>query len=154
MASSMMMDRTVSAQTGFGTSMNASATAPACPTPANALLIPRCKMTFEKCEGGMKIHCVCDDEVACATLQNLCRMCCDGLCSCCCMLNGMCLCQCNLAMAICKCECTKDGVCVTCCSGDAACCEIIQACCDCLCGCTAAGCSCCLCFNNTPVCCC
>jgi len=103
--------------------------------------------------GGMKIHCSCDDDVACATLQNLCKMMCDGMCSCCCTMNGMTMCQCNMAMAMCKCEYTADGVCVTCTSGDKDCCAMIQACCDCMCACMEAGCTCCLCFNNSPVCC-
>ena len=89
-------------------------------------------MKVEKCQGGMKINCKCDDEVSCATLQNLCKMLCDGMCSCCCTLNGMSVCQCNLTCGICTCECTKDGVCITCKSGDKACCDMIQACCDCL----------------------
>ena len=81
---------------------------------------------------GCKIHCRCDDEVARGTLQNLCRMLSDGLCSCCCTWNGISCCQCNFTLGICKCEYTKDGCCITCTSGDKACCAMIQACCDCL----------------------
>jgi hypothetical protein len=77
----------------------------------------------------------------------------DGMCSCCCTLNGIAVCQCNLACGICTCESTKDGVCITCKSGDKACCEIIQACCDCLSQCLHSGCCCYVSFHNTPVCC-
>ena len=57
------------------------------PATANWCVLPRCEVEFEKCTGGFKIHCRCEDEVACGTLQNLCRMLCDGLCSCCCTLQ-------------------------------------------------------------------
>ena len=57
------------------------------PPAANWAVLPRCELKFEKCTGGFRIRCKCDDEVACATLQNLCRMVCDGLCSCCCTLE-------------------------------------------------------------------
>ena len=30
---------------------------------------------------GMKLICSCEDEVACGTLQNLCKALCDGMCS-------------------------------------------------------------------------
>ena len=73
--------------------------------------------------------------------------------SCVCTMNGMTVCCCNLTMAMCKCDMTKDGVCVTCTSGDAKCCEMIQACCDCLSCMMEAGCTCCVLINNTPICC-
>lgn len=152
MASVMMMDRAMGAASGtMGIPMTAMPAA--MPNAMPGMILPRCKMKFDKCAGGMKVTCNCDDDVACATLQNLCRMMSDGLCSWCCTLNGMCVCQCNMTMAMCKCEYTAKGVCITCTSGDKTCCEMIQACCECLKACTAAGCSCCLCFNNTPVCC-
>ncbi len=123
------------------------------PAAANWCVVPRCEFRFEKCAGGLKVWCNCDDEVAAATLQNLCRMLSDGLCSCCCTCNGICVCQCNFTLGVCKCEYTKDGVCVTCTSGDKACAEILQQCCTCMQACCAANCACYLCFNNTPVCC-
>ena len=120
---------------------------------ANLCVLPRCEVRFEKCTGGFKIRCVCDDEVACATLQNLCKMVCDGLCSCCCTLNGIPCCQVNLCCGTCKCELTKDGCCISCTSGDKACCEMLQACCDCLACCCDNGCCCYISFGNTCVCC-
>ena len=120
---------------------------------ASCLMVPRCTMKVEKCQGGMKMTCMCEDKTACEMVQSLCRMLAGGMCSCCMMMNGMMVCCCNLTMGMCKCEMTKDGVCITCTSGDAKCCEMIQACCDCMSECMDAGCSCCLCFNNTPVCC-
>lgn len=148
----MMMDRAMLGNSG-AIGMAPQAVPAGLASGASGMILPRCKMKIEKCAGGMKLKCDCDDDVACATLQNLCRMLSDGLCSCCCTLNGMCVCQCNFTMAICKCEATAKGVCVTCTSGDKACCEMIQACCESISKCMAAGCSCCLCFNNTPVCC-
>jgi hypothetical protein len=79
------------------------------PAAASWCVVPRCRLEFKKCTGGFKINCHCDDEVACGTLQNLCRMLSDGLCSCCCTCNGIAVCQCSLTMGICKCEMTKDG---------------------------------------------
>jgi hypothetical protein len=150
--SSAILERAPIGATGFGTS-GLGASAPSSPGTGNWCVVPRCTIKVEKCQGGLKLKCHCDDEVSAATLQNLCKMLGDGLCSCCCTLNGISICQCNLACGICTCEVTKDGVCITCKSGDKACCEIIQACCDCLSGCLDAGCCCYVSFHNTPVCC-
>jgi hypothetical protein len=124
------------------------------PMMGNMCMVPRCSMKMEKCQGGMKLTCSCDDEVACTMLQNMCDSLAGTMCSCCCMMNGMMMCQCNLAMCKCECEHTEKGVCITCTSGDKACCDMIQACCDCMMKCMQAGCTGCLCFNNMPVCCC
>lgn len=155
MTSTMMMDRT-----GMGMpAMHMPGMSPASGMPAtmpvgpNYMMVPRCTMRFEKCAGGMKIMCTCDDTVACGMMQNLCMMLQNGLCSCCCTMNGMVVCCCNLTMGMCHCEVTDDGCCVTCTSGDPKCCEMIQSCCECLCAMCAAGCACCLMMNNTPVCC-
>lgn len=94
----------------------------------NSMMIPRCTLKFEKCAGGMKITCSCDDAVACGMLQNLCMMMQNGLCSCCCMMNGMVVCHCALTMGMTTCEMTKDGCRLTCTSGDAKCFATIQAC--------------------------
>jgi hypothetical protein len=117
------------------------------------MMVPRCTYKVEKCTGGLKITCYCDDKMACSMVQNLCTMLAGGMCSCCVMLNGMTVWYCNLTMGICKCELTEDGVCITCTSGDSKCGEMIQACCDCLCCMMEAGCTCCVLMNNTPVCC-
>lgn len=117
------------------------------------MMVPRCTIRLEKCSGGMKMVCSCDDEVACGAMQNLCKMLAGGMCSCCCTWNGMMMCQCNLCCANCQCEMTKDGCCITCTSGDKKCCEMLQACCECLSACMDAGCCCYVCFGNTPVCC-
>jgi hypothetical protein len=124
-------------------------------TPAmSGMMIPRCTMKLEKCTGGMKINCICDDKMACGMLQNLCSMLAGARCSVCCLMNGTVVCSCNLTMGLCQCEMTKDGVCVTCMSGDKACCEMIQACCDSLTTMMKSGCTCCLMMNDMPVCCC
>jgi len=153
MASVLMMDRPTvgSSMMGFGAPVTAQTGTAA--MPAGTLMLPRCTMRVEKCDGGMKITCSCEDEVACAMLQNLCRTMANGMCSCCCTMNGMAVCTCNMAMAMCKCEYTSDGVCVTCVSGDKTVCEMIQACCECMAKCLDCGCCCYLCFNGTPVCC-
>jgi hypothetical protein len=116
-------------------------------------VLPRCEISFEKCTGGFKIHCRCEDEVGCGTLQQLCRMLCEGTCSVCCTCNGIQVCQCNLTIGFCSCENTADGVCLTCISGDSKCCDMLQAFCDCLACCCNSGCCCYVSFNNTPVCC-
>jgi hypothetical protein len=126
----------------------------AAPISGNFTVMPRCKLEFEKCNGGFKINCSCEDEVACAQLQNLCNMLCDGTCSCSACCNGIQICQCNLALGFCHCENTKDGVCITCTSADKKCAEMIQACCDCIAACSCQpGCCCYISFKGTPVCC-
>ena len=123
------------------------------PASANWLMVPRCSLKFEKCQGGMKITCACTDKMACSMMQNLCTMLAGGMCSCCMMMNGMMVCCCNMMMGMCKCEMTPKGCTVTCTSGDSKCAEMIQACCDCLSTLLNAGGTCCLLMNNTPVCC-
>jgi hypothetical protein len=156
MASTMMMERTGMGMPGLGASglgaptMGTPATGP---TSTNWLMVPRCTLKLEKCTGGMKINCLCDDKLAASMVQNLCTMLAGGMCSCCAMLNGMTICCCNFTMGICKCEMTDKGVCITCTSGDPKCGEMIQACCDCLSCMLKDGCTCCVMMNNTPVCC-
>ena len=147
----MMMDR--GSMTGMGTQMGAPGVGTGVGMPTNMMMVPRCKLTFEKCQGGMKVNCVCDDQMARSMMQNLCQMLQGGMCSCCMVMNGMMVCCCNLTMGMCKCDMTDKGVCVTCISGDAKCGEMIQACCDCVSTMLKAGCTCCLMMNNTPVCC-
>jgi hypothetical protein len=153
MSSALLVERPGAGTFGFGGPAIGAASTAAQPGTTNWCVLPRCEMKFEKCAGGCKITCQCDDEVACATLQNLCKSLAGGLCSCCCTCNGIPCCQCNFALCHCQCECTKSGVCITCTTGDKACCDMIQACCECLAACCKAGCCCYLCFNNTPVCC-
>jgi hypothetical protein len=129
-------------------------TMPAATPTANCLMVPRCAIKMEKCAGGMKINCACDDQMACAALQSLCSSLAGSMCSCCCMMNGMVVCCCNLTMGMCRCEMTKDGVCITCTSGDKDCCAMIQSCCDSMGAMMAAGCTCCVMMNSMPVCCC
>jgi hypothetical protein len=117
------------------------------------MMVPRCTFKFEKCTGGFKVTCSCEDKVACSMVQNLCTMLAGGMCSCCCLYNGMTVYYCNFTMGMCRCEATDSGVCFTCTSGDTQCCQMIQACCDCLSTMTDAGCTCCFYMNNTPVCC-
>ena len=156
MSSTMMMERTGMGMPGTGTpgmgmpGMGAPTTAP---SSTNWLMVPRCTFKVEKCQGGMKITCSSDDQMACSMIQNLCAALMGGMCSCCCMMNGMMVCCCNLTMGMCKCETTSKGVCITCTSGDAKCCEMIQACCECMACMLKDGCTCCVMMNNTPVCC-
>lgn len=145
---SMMMERpAMSMPTTAGQSMTPM------PTGAQWLMIPRCTMKVEKCNGGMKITCTCDDKAAGTMMQNLCAMMAGGMVSCCMMMNGMAVCTCNLTMGMCKCDMTPTGVCVTCTSGDKMCCDMIQACCDCMTTMLKSGCCCCMCINGNPVCC-
>jgi hypothetical protein len=122
------------------------------PSSTNWLMVPRCTLKLEKCQGGLKLTCSCDDKMASSMVQNLCQMLAGGLCSLCCSLNGVTVCSCNLTMGLCKIEPTESGCCITCTSGDQQCCEMIQACCECVSCCLEAGCSCCVLLNNTPIC--
>jgi hypothetical protein len=120
----------------------------------NMAMVPRCKIKMEKCTGGMRMVCTCDDATAAGMLQNLCMTLAGGMCSCCCMMNGMMLCGCNLVMGMCQTDMTKNGVTLTCVSGDPKCCEMIQSCGECMTAMMKSGCTCCIMMNNMPVCCC
>jgi len=152
MTSTMMMDRTGMGVQGVPT-MTPTGVPTMAPGTASWLMVPRCTFKFEKCQGGMKVTCSCDDPMARSMMQNLCTALMGGMCSCVCTLNGMTACCVNLTMGLCKCEMTDSGFCVTCTSGDAKCCEMIQSCCDCVSVMCNAGCTCCFLMNNTPVCC-
>jgi hypothetical protein len=136
---------------GFGTSPVGTPTG--APTTGNFVMVPRCTFKVEKCTGGFKFTCTCDDKLSCSMVQNLCTMLAGGLCSCCCTYNGFTVYYCNFTMGTCRYETTENGVCVTCTSGDPQCCQMIQACCDCLYQLLEAGCTCCFLMNSTPVCC-
>ena len=153
MSSAMLMERVGMGTSGLASPGYGSPTPSSMPGMSNFVVLPRCEMKFEKCTGGFKITCSCEDEVACGALQNLCKMLAGGMCSCCCTYNGITICQCNFCCGNCKCEYTKDGCCLTCTSGDKACCDMLQACCDCLKCCYEKNCCCYFMFNNTPVCC-
>jgi hypothetical protein len=122
--------------------------------PTGMLMVPRCTMKMEKCDGGMKMTCTCTDPTSCTMMQNLCMMMQGGMMSCCMVMNGMVCCTCNLTMGKCGVEMTKTGCVMTCTSGDADCCKMIQACCDCMSTMMKCGCTCCVMMNGTPVCCC
>jgi hypothetical protein len=150
----MMMERTGLPGMGLpGMSTPTVGSPTTTPAGANWMMVPRCTVRMEKCTGGMKITCHCDDKMACSMVQNLCTALSTGLCSCCVMMNGMMVSCCNLTMGMCRCEVTDSGVCITCTSGDSQCCQMIQACCECMCTMMEAGCTCCVMMNNTPVCC-
>lgn len=152
MASTMMMDRTGMGVQGVPT-MPPAAMPGMTPPAGNWLMVPRGTFKFEKCPGGMKMTCTCDDPMARSMMQNLCTALTGGMCSCTCTLNGMAVCCVNLTMGLCKVEMTDGGLCLTCTSGDARCGEMIQSCCDCLMTMCNAGCTCCFLMNSTPVCC-
>jgi hypothetical protein len=156
MSSTMMMERTGMGLPGLGVPGlgTPSVGTPTGLTPSsNYLMVPRCTLKLEKCQGGLKITCSCEDKMACSMLQNLSTMLQGGLCSCSVQLNGMTVCHCNLTMGLCRTELTDKGLCLTCTSGDSKCCEMLQACCDCLSCMVNAGCTCCVLLNNTPVAC-
>src|SRR5215469_1665439 len=104
----MMLDKGMVGMMGTSMpAMNMPSTMPG--APAGMCMVTKCTIKMEKCKDGMKMHCNCDDEMSCATLQNLCKMLAGGLCSCCCTMNGMTMCQCNMCMCKCECTNTKDG---------------------------------------------
>jgi len=126
MTSAMMMDRTtVGVQGVTGVPTPGVGIPTVTPGSSNWLMVPRCTYRFEKCQGGVRITCVCDDPMARSMVQNLCTALTGGMVSCCCTLNGVTVCSYNFTMGICKCEVTDTGVCVTCTSGDQKCCEMI-----------------------------
>ena len=100
MSSAMMMERTGTAFPGMG--MPGYGTSPT-PTGVTAgtnwMMVPRCTIKLEKCTGGFKMTCSCDDKLACSMVQNLCTMLQGGMASCCVMYNGMPCCTCNFTMA-------------------------------------------------------
>jgi hypothetical protein len=151
MSSTMMMERTGMGMPGMSTPTMGGPTGAM--TAPGYVMVPRCTLKYEKCTGGMKIYCTCDDKTACSMMQNLCTMLAGGMCSCTMMMNGMTVCTCNFTMGMCKCEMTEHGVCITCTSGDTHCCEMIQACCDCMTAMVHAGCTCCVMMNGNPICC-
>ncbi len=154
MSSAMMMERTTAAFPGMGVPGFGTSPTPTGVTPGmNWMMVPRCTFKFEKCTGGFRLFCTCDDKLASSMVQNLCTMLQGGMASCCCMHNGVCVCTCNFTMGMCRYEATEQGGCVTCTSGDPQCCEMLQACCDCLNCMLEAGCTCCFLINHTPVCC-
>ncbi|MDR3638536.1 MAG: hypothetical protein P4L84_32325 [Isosphaeraceae bacterium] len=154
MSSAMMMDRAGLATPGMTTAGAGTMTAPgSVPTGMNMMMVPRCTVRMEKCDGGMKIVCTCDDTMSAGMMQNLCTMLAGGMCSCCAVMNGMVACCCNLMMGMCRCEMMDNGVRITCTSGDKACCAMIQACCDNMTAMMKAGCICCVMLGNMPVCC-
>ena len=126
----------------------------AMPAGPSMMMVPRCTMKMEKCDGGMRMTCNCPDQASCAMMQNLCMMMQGGMMSCCMVLNGMVCCGCNMTMGKCEVKMTKDGCVMSCTSGDKDCATMIQACCDCMSACMKAGCTCCVMMNGTPVCCC
>lgn len=151
----MMSERSGMAMPGMGmpAGMPAVGAPSGMPTTTNWMMVPRCTVKMERCQGGMKITCSCPDAMATSMVQNLCTMLAGGMYSCCMMMNGMVVCGCNFTMGMCKCEMTKDGVSVTYTSGDGKCSEMIQACCDCMATMLKNGCTCCVMMNNMPVCC-
>jgi hypothetical protein len=154
MTSTMMVERTGAVLPGLG-SPTPGTTPFGTPggTTANWLMVPRCTVRFEKCQGGFKVYCTCEDRTACGVVQNLCAALAGGMFSCCAQWNGMTVQSCNFVMGLCRCEATADGVCITCTSGDAKCAEMLQSCCDCFSCLIQDGCTCCVLMNNTPVCC-
>jgi hypothetical protein len=153
MLSTMMAERAGMGMPGLAVPGMTPGSPAGMPMGTNWLMVPRCTFKVEKCTGGFKMTCVCEDKTAAATVQHLCAMLAGGMCSCCAMLNGMTVCYCNFTMCLCQCEPTKDGISVTCTSGDPKCAEMAQACGDCLAALLKAGCSCCLMLNHNPVCC-
>lgn len=154
MSSTVMMERSSMSMPSLGVSGSPGlGTGPVSPVSPGYVMVPRCTLKLEKCSGGMKIWCSCDDKMACSMVQNLCTMLAGGMCSCCVTYNGLTVTTCCLTMGHCKCEMTDSGVCITCTSGDSKCCDMIQGCCECLSCMLAAGCTCCVMLNNTPVCC-
>ena len=59
----MMMERMGMSGTQ-GLSVPGMGTPGTMPAASNWTMVPRCTVKFEKCQGGMKVTCVCDDPMA------------------------------------------------------------------------------------------
>lgn len=118
----------------------------------NFFSVPRCTFKVERCDGGFKVFCNCEDMTACSVVQNLCSAMAGGLCSCNVTFNGVTVCTYNFTMGLCRWETIDKGVCFYCTSGDPKCTATLQSWCDCMTSLFNAGCHCCFCVNNTPVC--
>lgn len=156
MTSTLMMERTATGYPGMSVPGLGTTgyTTPTGVSPTSTwMMVPRCTFKVEKVQGGCKITCLCEDQMACSMVQNLCTMLTGGMYSCCVTLNGMTVCTYNFTMGLCRCENTDSGVCFHCTSGDQHCCDMIQSCCESLTKMLEAGCTCCFLVNNTPVCC-
>ena len=95
MSGAMMMDRTAMGMPGMagpGMATPGMGAPTGMPTGTNFMMVPKCTIKMEKCTGGMKITCSCDDETACSMVQNLCTMLAGGMCTCCMMMNNMPVC--------------------------------------------------------------
>ncbi len=89
MMGTMMMERTGMGMPGMSATPMGGTAGQMMP---NLMMVPRCTFKMEKCQGGMKITCTCDDKMAVSMMQNLCSMLQGGMCSCCLMMNGMTVC--------------------------------------------------------------
>ena len=67
------------------------------PMGGTGMMMPRCTMKMEKMQGGMRCTMTCDDKTMAMMMQNLCNMMAGGMCSMCCMMNGMPVC-CSMMM--------------------------------------------------------
>ena len=113
----------------------------------------QCTLQFEKCKGGFRIECCCDDAACCADLKALCESICDTCCSCCCTINGKQVCNIEICCDSCECKQIDNRCRITFTSKDNHCCQVLQKCCDCLEACCKAGCCCAISFGSTCVCC-
>ena len=115
--------------------------------------VPTCEIRIEECRDGCKICCTCEDEAACATIQDLCRNLSDRSCEIECSQNGQACCKCCFTCCDCTCQMLSDGVCIYCKASDKACLKMVQEMCRCLSCCQDCGCESTVCIGGTPVCC-
>jgi len=152
----MSMDRGTMNTMGAGMGMNGGSMMPNMMPGMmmpNMMMMPRCTMTMEKMDGGMKVMCRCEDEMAASMMQSMCQMMAGSMCSFVMMMNGMPCCSCNMMMATTTCEMMEMGVMMTCMSGDAKMASMVQCCCDCMSCMMDSGCMCCMMMGNMPICC-
>src|ERR1700733_11288856 len=133
MTSAVVMERAGMGMPGMGhASAGPMGSTGPMPTSPQWMMVPRCKIKMEKCTGGMKMTCACDDAMSATMLQNLCSMMAGGMCGCCMMMNGVMKCYCIKGMGMFMCEPTKYCVYITCTIFDPACCAMIVAICHCM----------------------
>ena len=122
--------------------------------PKMNMMVPCANMIMEKCERGMMVKFMANDENSKMMINNLCNMLNGGMVSMNMMMNGMTMMNCNMVMGMCNCEINEEGINMMWTSEDNMVCNMISECCNSImsmmeCNCTAV-----MCMNNVPVCCC
>jgi len=119
---------------------------------SEVVMVPRCEVSVEFCNTGIRVYCVCEDDISTSNLIALTRMTAGGMCSICCMMNGMVLLQANFPLCNCSFEYIDHGVVFVLLAIDSAVMALLQGQLDCMNRLMQAGCMCCICISGVPIC--